>query len=104
MIRRILVALDGSDHAERALTLALVLAQQYSAETQLLTVVSPLFLPMHSMTVATSELIAEVTTQLENIFMGVLYIGRRKSQARETQSLRCLQKLNMEDLKKRSLK
>ena len=72
------MALDGSDCAERALTLALDLAQQYSAETQLLTVVPPLFLPMHSMTVATSEVIGEVTRQLENVFMGVLYRAEEK--------------------------
>ena len=72
------MALDGSDCAERALTLALDLAQQYSAETQLLTVVPPLFLPMHSMTVATSELTGEVTRRLENVFMGVLYRAEEK--------------------------
>ena len=72
------MALDGSDCAERALTLALDLAQQFSAETQLLTVVPPLFLPLPSMTVATSELTAEVTKQLENVFMGVLYRAEEK--------------------------
>ena len=72
------MALDGSDCAERALTLALDLAQQYSAETQLQTVVPPLFLPLPSMTVATSELTAEVTRRLENVFMGVLYRAEEK--------------------------
>ena len=72
------MALDGSDCAERALGFALDLAQQYSAETQLLTVVPPLFLPLPSMTVATSELTGEVTRQLENVFMGVLYRAEEK--------------------------
>jgi nucleotide-binding universal stress UspA family protein len=78
LIRKILVAIDGSDCAERALNFALDLAQQYSAEIQLLTVVPPLFLPMHSMTVATSALVTEVTTQLENIFKGALYKAEEK--------------------------
>ena len=72
------MAFDGSDHAERALTFALDLAEQYSAETQLLTVVPPIFLPSYSMSVATSEVIAEATRQLENVFMGMLYRAEEK--------------------------
>jgi nucleotide-binding universal stress UspA family protein len=79
LIRRILVAFDGSDHAERALTLALDLAQRYSAEIQLLTVVPPLVLPpMYSMPVTTRQLIDEATIQLENVFMGMLHRAEEK--------------------------
>ena len=39
MINRILVPIDGSDHAERALEFALDLAQKYSSEILVLTVV-----------------------------------------------------------------
>ena len=49
LIRKILVAVDGSSCAGNALDCALDLAQQSSAEIQLLTVIPPLFLPMHSL-------------------------------------------------------
>jgi len=66
------VALDGSDHAERALDFALDLAHQYSAEIQLLTVVPPCFLPSQSMHIIKSEAIEDCVKQLETAFRGVL--------------------------------
>jgi nucleotide-binding universal stress UspA family protein len=72
LIRKILVALDGSDHAERALDFALDLAHQYSAEVQLLSVVIPCFLPSQSMYLIKSEAIDECIKQLETVFRGVL--------------------------------
>jgi nucleotide-binding universal stress UspA family protein len=72
-MKRILIAFDGSDHAERALSIALDLAQKYSAETQLLTVVPPLVIPpMYLMLVTTRQLIDEVTKQIEYVFRKVL--------------------------------
>jgi nucleotide-binding universal stress UspA family protein len=72
LIKKILVAIDGSDHAERALDFALDLAHRYSAEIQLLTVVPPVFLPAYSFDLAKSEAIADATKQLEESFRGVL--------------------------------
>jgi nucleotide-binding universal stress UspA family protein len=72
------VALDGSDCAERALDFALDLAHRYSAEIQLLTVVPPVFLPVHSFDIVKSEAIADATTQLENSFRGVLSKAEKK--------------------------
>jgi nucleotide-binding universal stress UspA family protein len=92
LIRKILVAFDGSDHSKRALDFALDLAQQYSAETQLLTVVPPLFLPIHTMTVTTSELVAETTKQLENEFIKVLNIAEEKAR-KERANLKFLTRL-----------
>jgi nucleotide-binding universal stress UspA family protein len=40
MIRKILVSVDGSEHADRALDFALDLAQKYSSEILILTVVN----------------------------------------------------------------
>ena len=78
MIKRILVAYDGSEHAERALKLAIDLAQQYAAEMQLLTVVPPLFLPTQSMALATSKLVDEANKQLENVFFDTLQKAEKK--------------------------
>jgi len=78
LIRKILVALDGSDHAERALDFALDLAHQYSAEVQLVTVVPPVFLPVYSFYIVKSKSIADATIQLENSFRGVLLKAEEK--------------------------
>ena len=48
MIEKILVALDGSESADRALDFALDLAEKYSADVVLLSVVQPLIVPMIS--------------------------------------------------------
>ncbi len=72
MISKILVAIDGSDHAECALNFALDLAHKYSAEIQLLSVVPPCFLPTQSMYFIKSEAFDECDKQLGNFFRGVL--------------------------------
>lgn len=46
MIKKILVALDGSEHANRALNFALDLAEKYSAKIVLLSVVQPAIVPL----------------------------------------------------------
>lgn len=46
MIKKILVSLDGSEHANKALDYALDLAEKYSAEIVLLSVIPPVAVPM----------------------------------------------------------
>ena len=48
MFEKILVALDGSEYADRALNVALDLAEKYTAEIVLLTVFHPVFIPVGS--------------------------------------------------------
>jgi nucleotide-binding universal stress UspA family protein len=72
MIGKILVAIDGSDHADNALDFAVDLAQKYSAKILLLTVVPPVFLPIPSMNVMKSQAIADASAELENSFRTVL--------------------------------
>ena len=78
MIKKILVAIDGSDHAIHALDFALDLANKYLAKILLLTVVPPVFLPMPSLNVMKSQAIADASTELENCFRKVLSEAEEK--------------------------
>ncbi len=46
MIKKILVALDGSEHADHALHFALDLAEKYSADMVLVSVIHPVYMPL----------------------------------------------------------
>jgi len=72
LIKKILVALDGSKAANNALDYAFGLAQMTSAELELLTVVPPVFLPSYSIYMLKSEAITDCAKTLSNIFKGVL--------------------------------
>ena len=72
MIKKILVALDGSEAARNALNIALKLAEITSAELELLTVIPPVFLPSYSVYVLKSRAIADCAKELETSFRGVL--------------------------------
>jgi nucleotide-binding universal stress UspA family protein len=78
LIRKILVALDGSDNAERALDFALDLAHKYSAEIQLVTVVPPIFLPVYSSNIVKSAAVEDAKKQLEDSFKGILLRAEEK--------------------------
>jgi len=79
MIKKVLVCIDGSDYANRALNFALDLAHKYSAEIQLLTVVPPIFLPATSLEIVKTEAIADATLQLENSFRKILAKAEEKA-------------------------
>jgi nucleotide-binding universal stress UspA family protein len=79
MIEKILVGIDGSDHADHALDFALDLAQKYSAKILLLTVVPPVFLPIPSENVMKSQAIADATIELENSFRAALSKAEEKT-------------------------
>jgi len=72
LIKKILVAIDGSDHANRALDFALDVATKYSARVLLLTVVPPVFLPMPSLNVMKSQAVTDASNELENSFRKAL--------------------------------
>ena len=59
MLKKILVALDGSEHANHALTYALDLAEKYSADMILVSVVHPMYIPLDDETGFTSPQIME---------------------------------------------
>ena len=66
------MAIDGSDHATRALDFALDIAQKYKAKVLLLTVVPPLFLPAPALNVMKSQAIADASAELEESFRSAL--------------------------------
>ena len=72
MIKKILVALDGSEAAKHALNYALDLAEVTSAELELLTVIPPVFLPSYSVYVLESSVIADCAKKMETFCRGVL--------------------------------
>ena len=72
MIKKILVALDGSKASNNALDYAFGLAQMTLAELELLTVVPPVFLPSYSIYMLKSEAITDCANTLDTAFKGVL--------------------------------
>lgn len=80
MVKKILLALDGSKAAKNALNFALKLAEMTSAELELLTVVPPVFLPQYSIYVLKSEAIADCAKELEISFRGVLSKAQKEVQ------------------------
>ena len=82
LINKILVAVDGSDHADRALSFALELANKYSAKILLLTVVPPVFLPIPSLNIMKSQALSDASIELENVFKAVL--SRAEEKAKKT--------------------
>ena len=83
MIKKILVALDGSKAAFNALNFAIELAESNSAALELLTVVPPVFLPQHSIYVIKSEAISDCAIALETSFRGVLTKAQNEVQKRK---------------------
>ena len=79
MVKKILIALDGSKAAANALDFALKLAEISSAQLELLTVVPPVFLPQYSIYVLKSEAIADCAKELEISFRGVLSKAQREA-------------------------
>ena len=67
MIKKILVALDGSEYADHALDFALDLAEKYSAQVSLLTVIPPVLTPSYSI-----DKVTNYSKQVENSFSAVL--------------------------------
>ncbi len=83
MVKKILVALDGSKAANNALNFALGFAELTSAELELLTIVPPVFLPSYSIYVLKSDAIADCAKKLETSFRGVLSKAQREVQKRK---------------------
>ncbi len=79
MFRKILVAIDGSSQANRALDFALNLAQKYSAEVMLLAVVPPVFLPLPSLNIIKSQAVADASAELERLFGVVMSNAEEKA-------------------------
>ena len=79
MIKKILVAIDGSAQANNAMDFALNLAQKYSAKVLLLAVVPPVFLPMPSLNVVKSQAVSDAASELKNCFSSVLVTAEEKA-------------------------
>jgi len=83
LVKKILVALDGSKESKKALNFALELAEITSAELELLTVVPPVFLYSHSIHVLKSEAISDCARELETCFRGVLSKAQKEIQKKK---------------------
>jgi nucleotide-binding universal stress UspA family protein len=82
MVKKILVALDGSKASNNALNFALELADNLSADVELLTIVPPVFLPSYSIYVLKSDAISECAKNLEISFRGVLSKAQEEARQR----------------------
>ena len=67
MIEKILVALDGSEASNRALDLALNIADKYSAEVLLLTVIQPVTIPFYVFEGVPTPIGSEFDTYFERV-------------------------------------
>lgn len=65
LIKKILVALDGSKPAKNALNFALEIVETASSELQIITVVPPVILPSYSAHILKSEAIKACNKELE---------------------------------------
>ena len=83
MLKKILVAVDGSKESKKALNFALELAEIISAELELLTVVPPVFLYSHSIYLLKSEAIADCTKRLEAGFREALSKAQKEAQKKK---------------------
>jgi len=83
LLKKILVAVDGSKESKKALNFALELAEIISAELELLTVVPPVFLYSHSIHVLKSEAIADCTKSLEAGFREALSKAQKEAQKKK---------------------
>ena len=84
MIKKILVAIDGSSQANHALDFALSLAQKYSAEVMLLAVVPPVFLPLPSLNIIKSQAVADASAELERFYSTVISNAEEKARKNNT--------------------
>lgn len=91
MIKKILVAIDGSDHADHALDFALDLVNKYSAKLLLLTAVPPVFIPLPSLNVIKSQAIADASAELERSFQAAL--SKAEAKAKRLTSLNLFTRL-----------
>ena len=91
MIKKILVAIDGSSQANHALDFALSLAQKYSAEVMLLAVVPPVFLPLPSLNIIKSQAVADASAELERFYSTV--ISNAEEKARKNTNLKLFTEL-----------
>jgi len=83
LVKKILVAVDGSKAAKHALDFALELAKITSAELELLTVVPPVFLHSNSMRMLKSQAIADYAKELETSFREMLSKAQREVQKKK---------------------
>jgi len=83
LLKKILVAVDGSKESKKALNFALELAEMISAELELLTVVPPVFLYTHSIHVLKSEAVADCAKELEVGFREALYKAQKVAQKKK---------------------
>jgi nucleotide-binding universal stress UspA family protein len=86
MVKKILVALDGSKASNNALNFALELADNLSADVELLTIVPPVFLPSYSIYVLKSDAISECAKNLEISFRGVLSKAQEEARRRHAKT------------------
>jgi nucleotide-binding universal stress UspA family protein len=83
LLKKILVAVDGSKESKKTLNFALELAEIISAELELLTVVPPVFLSSQSIPLLKSEAVVECARELEAVSKKVLSDAQKEAQKKK---------------------